>query len=291
MIISMTGFGRAEREFVNKKIAVEIKSLNSKQLDMSIRIPGVYKSKDLDVRTVLSKALHRGKIELFVHVDTSSENKKININKELAMAYHKDLQELAAQLGMQDNTNYLSLLVKMPEVMKTEKQELDEEEWGQIQSTIVGAIDELIEFRTQEGNALQIDLQMRINNILSLLEKIEALEPQRKKTIKQRISGNLEEFIGQGKVDQNRFEQELIYYLEKLDITEEKVRLKNHGAFFLETMEGEKSEGKKLSFIAQEIGREINTIGSKANDAEMQKSVVEMKDELEKIKEQLLNVL
>ena len=290
MIVSMTGFGKAAGQFEGKKLTVEIKSLNSKQGDFIVRMPSVYKEKELVFRTLLANLLHRGKIELSVYSESNGEESQHTFNKELAINYYNELKEVAEAIG-QESQDYLAQIVRMPDVLKVERPELKEDEAKFLQDLIEEAIEQVNGFRKQEGEKLQQDFNQRIVSILSLLKEVEKHDPKRIEGIRERITKNLEEILTPDKADYNRHEQELIYYIEKLDITEEKVRLKAHCDYFMETMEKSKTQGKKLGFIAQEIGREINTIGSKANYAEIQRAVVQMKDELEKIKEQVLNVL
>ncbi len=285
----MTGFGKSFSENEGKKISVEVRSLNSKQLDLGIRMPSVFKEKENDIRTLAQRLLERGKIDVFVLFESNLEQKSISINKELAKNYYKELMSLASELNVADN-NYIEIVSKMPEVWKHEKHELNEEDWLTLYNTVEKALIDLNIFRADEGKVLANELSNRINKIALNLSAIQKMDGLRVQHIRDRIKNNINEVIGNDKVDNNRFEQELIYYIEKIDITEEKVRLKTHCDYFIKTME-EDSSGRKLGFITQEIGREINTIGSKANDAEIQKLVVEMKDELEKVKEQLLNVL
>ncbi len=287
----MTGYGKAITEWENKKITIEIRSLNSKQFDFNLRIPGLYKEKELELRSLIMKEAERGRIELSVYVEAGSEERNVKINQELAKSHYEDLAKLSETLNIKGEIDYLSLIMRMPDILKAEKAELNEQEWEVIEIAIDQAVLEFNKFRLDEGLALGNELKERIHTIQSLLEKVVAMDSERISNIKERIRKNLEEVLDSGKIDQNRFEQELIYYIEKLDISEEKLRLKTHCKYFLDTMHSTAGEGRKLSFIGQEIGREINTIGSKANNAEMQKFVVEMKDELEKIKEQLLNVL
>lgn len=292
MLISMTGFGKATLELENKKVSIEIKSLNSKQLDINTRIPNLYKEKDLVLRNEIKNQLERGKVELSVFIESVGTDKETKINKPIVEAYYQQLTELSSELGIpMDKEPILQTIVKLPDALKTEHQELDEEEWNQIFAGFKSAVADLNSFRKQEGDALQVDIFERIANIEKLLEEVPQYEAKRIETVKTRINDNLKEFVEKQNVDKNRFEQEIIYYLEKLDITEEKVRLANHCKYFIETADNGNSIGKKLGFIAQEIGREINTLGSKANDSDIQKIVIQMKDELEKIKEQLLNVL
>lgn len=287
----MTGFGKASGEINNKKISVEIKSLNSKQADINVRIPSFYKEKELPLRSFINKELQRGKIELNLYVELLGGQSNHQINKELFTKYYKDLSALASELGQSENTDFMSIISKMPDVLKTEREELDDNEWNTINKVIITAIEKLNEFRTSEGQSLAKDLKLRISNISSLLNEVEKYDASRIEAIKERISNNLNEAVGENNVNKDRFEQELIYYIEKFDVTEEKTRLTTHLNYFLETANSPNSEGKKLGFIGQEIGREINTLGSKANNANLQKIVVQMKDELEKIKEQVLNIL
>lgn len=288
---SMTGFGKATHEIPGKKITVEIRSLNSKQLDLNLRIPYLYKEKELELRTEIGKQLERGKVDVTVFTETTQESTPTSLNKTLAKAYFNELKSLSQELN-EGTENLLSIVVKMPDVLKAEREtvELDEKEWNEVKATVNRAIEAFQKFRDDEGKTLENEFNNRIGIIAKLLNEVLQLDDARVTNIKNRIKNNLEEVIDTNKIDQNRFEQELIYYIEKLDITEEKLRLKTHLNYFNETMK-EPGSGRKLGFISQEIGREINTIGSKANDAGMQKMVVQMKDELEKIKEQLLNVL
>lgn len=292
MLISMTGFGKATLELKNKKISIEIKSLNSKQLDINTRMPNLYKEKDLVIRNEIKSKLERGKVELSIFIESVGTDKETKINKPIVEGYYKQLNELAQDLGIDiDKEPLLQTIVKLPDALKVEYQELDEEEWNLIFEGFKTALAEIINFRSQEGKALQNDIFARIKNIENLLVEVPQYENERIETVRTRINDNLKDFVEKQNVDKNRFEQEMIYYLEKLDITEEKVRLANHCKYFIETSNAGNSEGKKLGFIAQEIGREINTLGSKANHSNIQKIVIDMKDELEKIKEQLLNVL
>jgi uncharacterized protein (TIGR00255 family) len=283
----MTGYGKAESNAHNKKFTVEIKSLNSKQIDMNVRMPSSYRQKELVIRKLLSSSLGRGKIDCSLFVEHTGIEKTANINAEVVKKYYQDLQKIAQDL---DNTDELmSTVMRMPEVMKVEKEELDPQEWQSIEKLIHEAAQALTQFRKDEGKSLANDFKLRIENIRTLMQSIEKEEHQRVANIRERIVEKLGDL--KSTIDENRLEQELIYFLEKLDVTEELVRLSNHLNYFLETMNSSISEGKKLGFICQEIGREVNTIGSKSNNAEMQQQVVQMKDELEKIKEQILNVL
>jgi uncharacterized protein (TIGR00255 family) len=291
MIRSMTGYGKAVTEWANKKISIEIRSLNSKQFDLNLRLPGLYKEKELDIRSLLMKEAERGRIDVSIFVEAGAEERNVRINQELAKNYFEDLSNISRQLDIKCEIDYLSLIMRMPDIMKAEKPELDESEWDVVEQGLNQALLDFNKFRLDEGLSLGTELRERIHQIQHLLEKVVAMDSERITNIKERIKKNLDEVVDSNKFDNNRFEQELIYYIEKLDITEEKLRLKTHCKYFLDTMHSTGAEGRKLGFIAQEIGREINTIGSKANNAEIQKHVVEMKDELEKIKEQLLNVL
>ena len=292
MIKSMTGFGKATAEVNNKKISVEIKSLNSKQADMFVRIPSFYKEKELPVRSLINKELERGKIEFNLYVELLAEQSSVNLNKDLFKKYYTELKDVLADLNeATTNENLVSIVAKMPDVYKSEKSELDETEWVEIEKTIQEAIIALDNFRRDEGKSLLEELTLRINNIVSLLAEVEQYDEERITTVKERISNHLKEAVGEQNINNDRFEQELIFYIEKFDVTEEKTRLTTHCNYFLETLNSDISEGKKLGFISQEIGREINTLGSKANHADIQKIVVKMKDELEKIKEQALNIL
>jgi len=290
MIRSMTGFGNAVAESGNRTITVEIKSVNSKFFDLSLRLPSAYKDKDLELRSELAKDLERGKVDVSIQVDSPDAPKKTSVNVALVKAYYEELKSLSNDLQL-GNSDYLSLILKMPEVLSTDKAVGDEKEWKLLKSTLGKALDAFQVFRKNEGKSIEKDFKGRIHEIESRLKDIEKIEPGRIAALRKKLSAGLEEFIQANNIDRNRFEQELIFYIEKIDISEEKVRLRSHCDYFLETMNESTSNGKKLAFITQEIGREINTIGSKANDADIQKLVVEMKDELEKIKEQILNVL
>lgn len=288
----MTGFGKSQVELPGKTVSIEIKSLNSKQLDLSIRTPSIYREKDLDIRSLVSQKLERGRIDFNLNVEVKAEEEAFIINKSLAIKYYEQLKDLAEMIpGVSRDSDILSILVRMPDVMKAEKEQLDETEWEVIEKGILEAIGNLESFREKEGLILENDMVSRIRTILELMDQISEFEGHRISSLRDKILTHLKDYAGEKNLDTNRFEQEMLYYLEKLDITEEKVRLKKHCEYFLETMKIEASSGKKLGFIGQEIGREINTLGSKANDAQIQKLVVQMKDELEKIKEQLSNIL
>ena len=291
MIQSMTGFGKATCEYGNKKIVVEIKSLNSKQLDVSTRISGLYREKDIEIRNELSQKLERGKIDLSLYVDNSGKESVTQINQSVIEAYYEQIRTLSLNLGIEVPSNWFEVLLRLPDTMKTETVEMDDNEWVEIKKAIALAIDQLTEFRIQEGKSLEGVFNAKIAHIGQLLEETAPYEMERVEKIKARLEENLQALSDKIDYDKNRLEQELIFYIEKLDVNEEKVRLRNHLDYFMETMQHEKSPGKKLGFIAQEIGREINTLGSKSNQSEMQKIVVLMKDDLEQIKEQVLNVL
>lgn len=286
MIQSMTGYGKAVAECSDKKITIEIRSLNSKSIDLNTRLPFLYKEKELDIRKILSEKLQRGKVDFTVNTEATADNKAQQINPEIIKAY---INEFKAIVPEATDPELLAIVMRLPDVMAFTCKELDEEEWNIFLKVLYEAIDNLNEFRIAEGKVLEQDFIQRINKIKELLVQVEPFEKERIQTLKDRFTKNLEELSSE--YDPNRFEQELIYYLEKLDITEEKVRLKNHCEYFLESLNSNESEGKKLGFICQEIGREINTLGSKSNHSEMQKIVVQMKDELEKVKEQVLNIL
>lgn len=285
---SMTGFGKAVCELPQKKVTVEIRSLNSRQLDLNIRMPSVYREKESEVRSELSKTAERGKIDVSIFVEGTSEAASATINTSLVTAYYNELKKIGESLG-EERKDYLALAMRMPDVLKQDKQDLDEDEWKEVYRAFITALAAFGKFREDEGAVLANELSQRIGIIGKKLAEVAALDPQRALAVRERLQKHLSEAVTD-QIDNNRFEQELIYYLEKLDITEEKLRLQTHLDYFITTMK-EPGAGRKLGFIAQEIGREINTIGSKANDAGIQMIVVQMKDELEKIKEQLLNVL
>lgn len=287
----MTGYGKAVKELPNKKISVEIRSLNSKQLDLAMRLPSFYREKELEVRSYLAQRIGRGKVDFAMFCETQQAERFARIDENAVKQYYQQLISISNGLGMEGVTDYMRIIMTMPDVVKVEQPELDETEWSEVMKCIEEAVDNFIKFREQEGLALEKDLRTRVGLIEKYSLEVPKYETERVNKIRQRIQSNLDEIIAKDKVDQNRLEQELIYYIEKLDINEEKVRLANHIKYFLETMEGEPNPGKKLGFITQEMGREINTLGSKANQAEMQRLVVMMKDELEKIKEQILNCL
>ncbi len=294
MLHSMTGFGKATGTFNDKNFNVEIRSLNSKQADINLRLPSAYKQNEMELRKLLIDKLVRGKVSLTIEVEENTSKGNYCIDTALAKKYYKDIETLREETGLSDE-NILSTLLRLPEVMVQENQEEDAEaeakEWEYIMQLVNRSVDNLIAFRKSEGGKLMSDLSRSVDQIGELLTKVEPFEKQRMINIKERLEKNLAEWIENDKVDRNRLEQELIYYIEKFDINEEKVRLRAHCAYFLETMNEGSPNGKKLGFISQEMGREINTLGSKANDAAIQRIVVQMKDELEKIKEQTLNIL
>lgn len=287
----MTGFGKATGEINNKKITVEIKSLNSKQADISVRMPSFYKEKELTLRSLINKNLQRGKIELNLYAELLGESSNLQLNKELFEKYYTEFNSAANEVNPNHSSDIVAIVSKLPDVMKSERAELDKSEWVNVSKIIETALKEINEFRLTEGKSLEDELTLRVSNISELLAKVALYEQERIETVKARIINNLKEVVDEKKIDQDRFEQELIYYIEKYDVTEEKIRLAQHCKYFMETMNSTISEGKKLGFICQEMGREINTLGSKANHSELQKIVVQMKDELEKIKEQILNIL
>ncbi len=291
MLYSMTGYGRAEATFKDKTILVEVKSLNGKQFDLRLNIPFMLKPYEVEIRNKLNESLLRGSVESTITIKSNGISKPVTVNKELAKSYYQPIVELADELGI-PKENILSTLLKMPDVVSSSSEVLTEEEWKQIQDLLQEAIKALMQHRLEEGRSVEKDLLERVAAIEMHQADIEKFEPNRRVKIKEGLVKLLEQHVGPDKYDNNRLEQELIYYIEKIDISEEKVRLNNHCTYFKTVLkEAEASKGKKLSFILQEMGREINTTGSKANDMEMQKSVILMKDELEKAKEQILNVL
>ncbi len=289
MLKSMTGYGKAVFEINNKNINIEIKSLNSKQLDINFKSSSIFKEKELEIRKLITE-LNRGKIDFYISIENNTSN-TAKINTALFIDYFNQLQKLGQELKIKTDEFTFNSVLKLPEIINFEQSTLNDDEWNILKENIKSAIGNLNKFREQEGKALQKDIEKRISNILTLLKKIDKPEKQRIEKIKNRIRNNLEKFLNEKTIDENRFEQEIIFYLEKIDITEEKTRLKNHCDYFLETIKTNEPIGKKLGFISQEIGREINTLGSKANDSDLQKIVILMKDELEKIKEQILNIL
>ena len=284
----MTGFGKATLQLPSKKITVEVKSLNSKGMDLNVRMPSVYRELELGLRNEIALQLERGKIDFSVYVEITGEQTSTKINVPIVKAYIQQMKAVLADADA-DETELMKMAVRMPDALKTERDEIDENDWIEIQKVIKEALQNIANFRLDEGKSLEKEFQLRIGNIRQYMNDALALDSERVQAIKDRLQTAITEL--KVNVDENRFEQELIYYLEKLDITEEKVRLTTHLDYFIETIKGNEANGRKLGFITQEMGREINTMGSKANHAQMQKLVVMMKDELEKIKEQVLNVL
>jgi len=288
MIHSMTGYGKSVLHLSDKKVTIEIKSLNSKNLDLNVRIPSYYRVKELAVRKELASKLVRGKVDFSIYIEMTADETSTTVNKGVVSEYMQQLRNVV-QTGSSNDVELLKMAVRMPDALKTEREELDEDEWAQISVNIQKAIKDIIQYRIDEAASLEKDFKLRIENIQSYLEEVKSFDAARITHVKERLKKAIDDLKVQ--TDENRFEQELIYYLEKLDINEEKVRLANHLTYFLQELGTEDSNGKKLGFIVQEIGREVNTIGSKANFAPMQKAVIQMKNELEKIKEQVLNVL
>tara|TARA_R100001369_G_scaffold27484_4_gene49573 strand:- start:32691 stop:33536 length:846 start_codon:yes stop_codon:yes gene_type:complete len=281
----MTGYGKSVLQLPTKKISIELKSLNSKSLDLNARMPSMYRAKELGIRKHIAKHLSRGKVDFSLFVEITGEDTSSKINKTVVNEYIKQLKDIVNG----DAIELLKMAVRMPDAITTERDDIDEEEWSLINSEINEAITKIVAYRKDEGATLKQDFENRIETLTQLLEAVITMDPDRIDGVRARLEKGISDI--KEKVDENRFEQELVYYIEKFDITEEKVRLDNHLDYFIKTLNSEDSNGKKLGFISQEIGREINTIGSKSNHAPMQKLVVQMKDELEKIKEQLLNVL
>lgn len=285
----MTGFGKCTVSLTGKVVILEIKSLNSKQLDLNIKLPSAFREKESDIRSIISRKLERGKVELTGSIDYTDDFPPV-INKPMAIGYYNEIKELANSLNAGD-IDILSIVMKMPEVFKSSRELLNEQEWVIIRECLEKAVKELDIFRSQEGSLLENDFKTRVQMIESLLQEVIQFEETRNTRFREKLRDSVAEFYANNTLDSNRFEQEIIYYLEKLDITEEKVRLQKHLDYFMDTLKETEANGRKLSFVTQEMGREINTIGSKANDANIQRIVVQMKDELEKIKEQLANIL
>jgi uncharacterized protein (TIGR00255 family) len=288
MIQSMTGYGKSVLHLSDKKVTIEVKSLNSKNLDLNVRMPSYYREKELAVRKELASKLVRGKVDFSIYIEMTADETSTTVNKGVVSEYMQQLRNVV-QTGSSNDVELLKMAVKMPDALKTEREELNEDEWAQINTNIKEAIKDIIQYRIDEAASLEDDFKLRIKNIQHYLEEVKSFDDARIEFVKERLKKAIDEL--KVTTDENRFEQELIYYLEKLDINEEKVRLANHLTYFLQELDTEDSNGKKLGFIVQEIGREVNTIGSKANFAPMQKAVIQMKNELEKIKEQILNVL
>lgn len=291
MILSMTGFGKSAADIEGKKLNIEIRSLNSKQLDLGIRMCRLLKDKESEIRSIATKELQRGKVDIAVYFENKEDAANFSINKALLEKYYEELKAISAEIKNDFPTDYFSLASRMPDVLSTSDETLDESQWKNFLNAFYDALKQVNVFRKEEGKNLGNDIKERVSLILKHLENIIPFEKKRIGEIKNRIHRDLEEYAGKENYDMNRFEQELIYYIDKIDITEEKIRLQKHCDYFLDTMKQPEANGRKLGFITQEMGREINTIGSKANDADIQKIVVQMKDELEKIKEQLLNIL
>ncbi|OIQ17753.1 YicC/YloC family endoribonuclease [Lacinutrix sp. MedPE-SW] len=285
MIHSMTGYGKSVLQLPTKKITIELKSLNSKNLDLNARMPSIYREKELYLRKLMAKELNRGKIDFSIYVEATAEDTSTKINTPVVKQYMQQLKNVVAG----DEIELLKMAVRFPDALNTEREEIDENEWKHIEAEIKTAISAINDYRLNEGKVLETDFKNRVATIENLLQQVIIMDPERVEGVRERLKKGVEEL--REKYDENRFEQELVYYIEKFDITEEKVRLQNHLQYFIETLNSKDSNGKKLGFIGQEMGREINTIGSKSNYAPMQQLVVQMKDELEKIKEQLLNVL
>lgn len=285
MIHSMTGYGKSVLQLPTKKLTIELKSLNSKNLDINARMPSIYREKELAIRKLLAKKLERGKVDFSIYVETTAEDTSTQINTPVVKQYIKQLKDVAEG----DDIDLLKMAVRFPDALNTVREEIDENEWKQIEAQIETAVSELNNHRLNEGKVLELDFNDRLKTISAILDEVITMDPERVEGVRERLLKGVQEL--REKYDENRFEQELVYYIEKFDITEEKVRLKNHLNYFKECLNSTDSNGKKLGFISQEMGREINTIGSKSNYAPMQQLVVQMKDELEKIKEQLLNVL
>jgi len=286
MIQSMTGYGKSVIQLPTKKISIEIKSLNSKNLDLNTRMPSMYREKELGVRKLIASKLVRGKVDFSLYMESTGEETSTQINTTLVKQY---IKQLKAVINTGEETEYLKMAVRMPDALTTEREEIDENEWSEIAKVIDSSLEKIIQYRLDEGAILEADFVGRVQTISNLLDDVIAMDPDRIDGVRERLAKGISDI--KEKVDENRFEQELVYYIEKFDITEEKVRLENHLEYFQKALQSDDSNGKKLGFISQEMGREINTIGSKSNHAPMQKLVVQMKDELEKIKEQLLNVL
>ena len=291
MLLSMTGYGKSEVVLSDKKIIIEVKALNSKNTDTNIKLPLAFREKELEIRQLISERLNRGKIDCIIYYEMNEGVSPVNINTEAVKNYYRELSRLAEELNVETGESLFQAVLRLPDIVKVEKPELEEPEWNEIRKGLESALAQLEQFRKQEGQAMQNDLKQRIEEITTYLKDLSIFEKGRIEKIREKIEKSLRELNLQDEIDRNRFEQELIYYMEKLDISEEKTRLLNHCRYFTETMNTAEAAGKKLSFISQEIGREINTIGSKANDSDIQHIVVKMKDELEKIKEQSLNIL
>lgn len=291
MLLSMTGYGRASGSFGEKTIMVEVRTLNSKVTDIKLRVPADYKEREIELRKIIMDHAERGKIDLIIDVQNADGGANVSLNEALFRGYHRELSRLAGELGLRQE-DMLSALLRIPNVVASSAAEMDEEEWSALVEVVNQALDKLKKFRRQEGEVLEADLRHRVQNILELLKEVAPFEAERFTRMRERLRNNMEEALGRDNYDQNRFEQEVLYYLEKMDMSEEKVRLEQHCKYFLEQIDQKKAlVGRTLNFVSQEIGREINTLGAKAYDPDIQRVVVKMKDELEKVKEQLANVL
>jgi len=289
MIYSMTGYGKCSKEVNGKKLTIEVRTLNSKGLDVNLKIPGMYREKENELRNLISNKLDRGKIDFWLNQEDLGESSNVKIDAGLVKSYYNQLTKIGTELNT--DTDWMQIIFRMQDVVKPADGEITEKEWKGIEAVAIEALDQCMKFRRSEGEQLQIALIDHVKRIEELMTGVEPFETNRVTRLRERLMKNLEDSIKEGKVDKDRFEQEIIFYLEKLDITEEKIRLRSHLEYFVETLKSEGFNGRKLNFIGQEMGREINTLGSKANDSDIQKLVVLMKDELEKIKEQVLNVL
>ncbi|WP_417885381.1 YicC/YloC family endoribonuclease [Zunongwangia sp.] len=290
MIQSMTGFGKSVLQLPNKKITVEIKSLNSKNFDLNARIPSQYRERELDLRSIISNSLQRGKVDFSLYIEQTGTETAASVNAAVVKKYIQELKDLGLEgVSKNSDSQLLEIAMRLPDSLKTEREEIDEKEFEAIEKTVIEALAEINKFRSDEGAAMEKDLRLRVSNITNLLDQIIEVNPDRVANTRERLRKAVDDL--KENIDENRFEQELVYYIEKYDINEEEVRLKNHLSYFNDNLNSTENNGRKLAFISQEMGREINTIGSKSNHAPMQQLVVQMKDELEKIKEQILNVL
>ncbi len=289
MIYSMTGYGKCSKELNGKKITIEVRTLNSKGLDVNLKIPGLYREKENELRNLISNKLDRGKVDFWLNQEDLGDGGSVKIDTALVKSYYSQLKNIGNELNT--DTDWMQVIFRMPDVVKPAEGEITEKDWKGLEEIASTALDQCMKFRKSEGDTLQVALIEHVQRIEDLLKGVEPYEANRVIRLRERILKNLDDSIKDGKIDKDRFEQEIIFYLEKLDITEEKIRLRSHLVYFIETLKSEGFNGRKLNFIGQEMGREINTLGSKANDSDIQKLVVLMKDELEKIKEQVLNVL
>ncbi|MDG2209209.1 MAG: YicC family protein [Flavobacteriales bacterium] len=290
MIHSMTGYGKSASTIGSRRYTAEVRSLNGKQLDLSVRMPQAFREKEMELRKLLSSAIVRGKSDINLHYEADATDQR-ELNIPLIEHYLTHLEKLADKKGYEKDGRLLGTAMRLPDTVQQSREEVNEDEWKQIRRLVEGAVSQFLEFRIQEGRAMELDLRGRVDQILELESKLDPLLMERIERVRDRIQANFDEIKDRGRLDENRFEQEVLFYIEKMDVSEERVRLKAHCQYFMDILEADFGQGKKLAFIAQEMGREINTLGSKANDAEIQRFVVQMKDELEKIKEQVLNVL